>query len=36
MKFYEATIILDGKQQERFESLTKRFKEINEWNGYEQ
>lgn len=35
MKFYEVTIILDGKQQERLENLAKRFKEINglgEWD----
>jgi len=32
MKFYEVTIILDGKQQERLENLAKRFKKINGWD----
>lgn len=34
MKFYEVTIILDGKHQKRLENQAKRFKEINEWNGW--
>ena len=34
MKFYEVTIILDGKQQERLENLAKRFKEINGWDEW--
>ena len=35
MKFYEVTIILDGKQQERLENLAKRFKEINGWDEWD-
>ena len=35
MRFYEVTIILDGKQQERLENLAKRFKEINGWNEWD-
>jgi hypothetical protein len=35
MKFYEVTIILDGKQQERLETLAKRFKEINGWGEWD-
>ena len=35
MKFYEVTIILDGKQQERLENLAKRFKEINGWEEWD-
>ena len=35
MKFYEVTIILDGKQQERLENLAKRFKEINGWGEWD-
>ncbi|MDE6893119.1 MAG: hypothetical protein K2P30_02035 [Lachnospiraceae bacterium] len=31
MKFYEVTIILDGRQQERLENLATRFKKINGW-----
>ena len=35
MRFYEVTIILDGKQQERLENLAKSFKEINGWNEWD-
>lgn len=35
MKFYEVTIILDGRQQERLENLAKRFKKINGWGEWD-
>ena len=35
MKFYEVTIILDGRQQERLENLAKRFKKINGWEEWD-
>ncbi|RKI87885.1 hypothetical protein D7V94_20195 [Parablautia intestinalis] len=35
MKFYEVTIILGGKQQERLENLAKRFKQINGWEEWD-
>ena len=31
MKFYEVTIILDDKQEERLKILAERFKKINGW-----
>ena len=31
MKFFEVTIILDDKQEERLEKLAERFKKINGW-----
>lgn len=35
MKFYEVTIILEDDQQERLESLARRFKGINGWGEKE-
>ncbi len=35
MKFYEVTIILDGRQQERLENLAKRFNKINGWGEWD-
>ena len=35
MKFYEVTIIFEDDQQERLESLARRFKGINGWGEKE-